>query len=812
MLHDFRTGIRQLRREPRFTSAVVVVLALAAGANLAVFSVVDAVLLEPLPYGHPERLVRIWEANPSRGIFRSPVSRGNFADWRRQASSFEAIEAFFVEPRDTVVRFDDGAEVVRMGIATSGFMRMLRVPPLIGHDDAGYRLSYRFWKRRFGGAPNAIGRDVWFEGNRQFARPIVGVMPHDFDFPTGSDMWSTMSFGTERSARNVTVLARLKEGVTLAQARSEMTVLAASLAREFPADNAGWEVEIAPFRETLIAGVRPSLMLLYVSVSLLLIIATANVAVLCLVRRIRRRRDVSVRIALGASPWRIVRHGFIECALLATGASTIALAIAAVAIRLLVTTAPPAIPRLLEVSVSPRVLGAAVALALLMTAVMLGLVSARGFSLQDLRGGPAEARRGATPRLSATLAIAEIAACTFLLIAVSAAVRTFIALHNAPLGFQPAGVLMVDVRQPVLKLGEIVKHYPTRRFLATADAITAYAATIPGVTAVGLTSSPPLVRRTGTAHYRAIGFAITGRLTGAPELAGDADQASFGLVDQGFFDAMSMRVVAGRVFASSDRLDARQIDDRDTERGWGAAVVNETFARRVWPGRNAVGQFLQVDLASFRSVEVVGVVNDVISVSGQPPAPTIYLPYAQDPADRFTVLVRSAADPAIVATALSRFFRERFGSDVTSFGARTYAEAVSEALARPRFVSRVMSGFGVVALVLTGVALYTVLSFVVILRQREMAIRISLGADPRRLGHGVYQSGLAISSVGLALGGLLGGGLSRVLGSFVGEWPSVAGPDLVLVALAVVVTGGIASGLPALRAARTDPIRLLKAE
>ena len=817
MLDDLRAAARQLRREPRFSISIVLLLSLGAGANLSVFAVVNTVLWRTLPYRDPDRLVRIWEANPSRAIVRSPVSRGNFADWRSDATSFEAIEAFSPQPRDELVQFDGDAEVVRVGAGTPGLTPMLGVPPLLASGDAhGYRLSHGFWRRRFAESKDVLGAKVVLEGFSQHPLTITAVMPRSFDFPSGADMWSTWTDGdsrteSARAARNLHVVARLKPGVTLAQAQEELAALEAQLARDYPRINEGWTVEIQPLQDVLTADVGPSLRMLYLAVSLLLLVATANVATLCLARRVRRIRDISVRIAIGATPWRILRLAAAESALLAGASAACGLGIAAIAIKTLVAAAPAAIPRVVEIRLDARAYAATAALALLMATVMTVLVSARAtVSLRALRGGHTPALAGR--RLRGALVILEIAACACLLIVSATSIDAFLSLQREDLGFRPDNVLAIDVRQPIMKAGEVVKHYPTRRFLATADAAVESAASLPGVEAVGLAWAPPLARLPATVQYRPLDHAATGPLTGAPPVTGPGvREAGYQQVDPGYFDALGIQIVAGRAFRRSDRLDERQIDDFDADRGAGAAIVSASFARRVWPGASPIGRYLAVDLASYRSLDVVGLVSDVVTTPGDEPRPTIYVPYGQNPVDRFTLLVR-ANDPLGIAGPLRTLLRDRLGTDVATFDSRTYHDIVATALARPRFTSRIMSSFGTIALVMTSAALYAVLSFLVLLRAREIAIRMSLGANPRGVALDVFRNGLALCGAGMALGTGLALLLTRIFQARIGGLPAAGAIEVAVVSVAVFVAGAAASYVPARRAARVDPILLLKAD
>ncbi|MGH9411980.1 MAG: ABC transporter permease, partial [Vicinamibacterales bacterium] len=290
MRQDAVYAIRALLRDRRFSTAVVIVLALGIGADLAVYALVSAILIRPLPYRDPDRLVRLWETNPAAGIRQSPVSDGTFSDWRRELKSFDDIEAFEPRTRDTIVQIGRDAEVVRQSGATDGFMRMLGVPPAL-RSGKGVRLSYFYWTRRFGRDPSVIGSKIVFEGFAQYPRTIGGVMPKTFDLPSGADLWGVITgLGDDRDYRGTYAIARLKPDVTIAQAQAELDMMSRRLAERYPAANGGWRGVIEPLKDSIVAPARAPLVLLYVSVSLLLLIAASNVAILFAVRRLGRRR------------------------------------------------------------------------------------------------------------------------------------------------------------------------------------------------------------------------------------------------------------------------------------------------------------------------------------------------------------------------------------------------------------------------------------------------------------------------------------------------------------------------------------------
>lgn len=812
LAQDLRDAARHLRRNLRFALTVLSVLALGIGANVAVLTVLHALLLQPLPYAEPDRLVRLWESNPEQGLLRSPVSRGNFYDWRERARSFEYIEAFS-GPGDRLVRFGSGdPEIVRQASGTDRFLEMLGVAPAIGTTD-GIRLSRAFWQRRFGADSRAIGTRYIFEGFASQPLHVSGVMPEGFDFPAGADAWGTLSFGRARHARNVRVLARLKPGVSLEQARAEMDVLAAALAREHPAENSGWRVEMAPLRDTIVGDVRSTLWLLYGAVCLVLLIAISNAAGLVLARRIQLQRDTAVRLALGASVGRLRRRQGFECALLAAAAGLAGLAIAAAAIEIMLALAPPAIPRIHEIAITTQVAYATLVLTAAVGLLLWVLSFGARLSITGLiAGGRQAGSRWATTTRSA-ITVAQIAFCVALLLVSIVVVRSFVALQAAPIGFESGGVLSVQIRHVLMKPGETVKHYPTRRFARVTGEVVALARGLPGVESAASAWHAPLSRASGSqSDFMILDTPRTGPLTGAPPVAGPAvRRAELQIVTPAYFETLHIPLLNGRYFDAADRLTDTEIDDHDAPRGTGVAIISESLARREWPGRDPLGSYLAIPSASYRSVEVVGIVADVRSNPDAEPPPIIYLPYAQAPMNDVTLLVRSSGAPIALAGTIRERLRA-YGSDISAFNVKTMDEIVARALARPRFTSAVMSWFGAAGVLIMAAGLYSLLSFMVVQRTRELAVRLAVGAAPRHVLAIVVGRGLRLAFIGIAAGLITARIGERLVRSAL---PDVQPVDLrsgVIAAAAILALACLASYVPARRATRIDPVAALRTE
>jgi putative ABC transport system permease protein len=803
MIHDIKISMRRLLRSPRFSITAVLLLATGIGANVAVFAVVHALLLTPLPYADPDRLVRIWQSNLERGISRSPVSRSDFFDWREHSASFDYIEGFH-GTRETIVRFGSGdPEIVRQASGTDGFFEMLGVRPLAGSAANGRPISHAFWQRRFGADPGAIGTTYTIEGFEQYPASIEAVMPQTFDFPAGAESWTVLSF--EKSAtRDVNVVARLRRGVTFDQARAELDSMAGEQS---------WRVEMVPLRDTIVGDVRPTLWLLYSAVCLVLTIAVMNVAGLHLARKIEREREMAVRLALGAGVARLARQHLLESVLLTTAGVAIGLGVAVAAMRVILALAPASMPRVQEIAISGGVLaiGAPLWAAVSLVLSALSWPGLRRTAAALTAGGRASGSRR-SGRARSALMIGQIAFCVALLLLSAVVVRTFVALQRAPAGFDAAGVLTIQVRQPIVVPGEVVKHYPLRRFARVTRQATEAIDTLPGVESVAGAMQAPLSGLPRQAAYRILERPVEGPYRGKPPVAGaGARRAALHIVTPAYFATLAIPLQAGRSFDERDRLSEAQIDDHDAWRGVGVAMVSDSFARREWPGDGAVGRYLTVDAAEYRSVRIVGVVGDVRTRPGADAQPAIYLPYGEAPRADLTLLVRTSGDPVTLAAALRERMRV-FGSDLAAFNIQTLDEIAATALAQPRFSGAVMAGFGIAGVLFTAAGLYSLLSFLVSQRSRELAIRVALGAGSRALQSLVLNRGLGLTAIGAGLG--VGGAVaaSRLLQSIVpalqtGDWPLAAATIIVVLSVA-----SLASYVPARRAARIDPILALRQE
>jgi predicted permease len=571
---------------------------------------------------------------------------------------------------------------------------------------------------------------------------------------------------------------------------------------------------MVPLHETIVGDVRATLWLLYGAVCLLLVIAVSNAAGLVLARLAQLRTDRAVRLALGASVFRLLRQQCFECGLLAAAAGLSGLAIASATINLMLVLAPPTIPRLSEIRVTSEIVSATLAVAAIV-GLLLWVLSAFGNRLPvtALTAGGRQAGSASTTRIRSAIVVGQVAFCVGLLMASAMVVRSFLIIQSAPNGFESGGVLSVQIRHPIMKPGEVVKHYPTRRFVRVTEDILNAAQAVPGVESTAGAWYAPLARRSPRrTDYTILEKPLIGPLSGAAEITGPGlREAQLQIATPAYFTTLRIPLLAGRAFDSSSRLGENEIDDRDAPRGTGVAIISASLARREWPTGGALGRYLAVSNASYRSVQVIGIVGDVRSAPGAEPMPAIYLPYAQAPMSEVTLFVRTAGDPSAVAPEVRNRLRT-FGADIGAFNVRTMDEIVAAALAKPRFSSAVMSWFGAAGVLFTATGLYSLLSFLVAQRTRELAVRLAVGASSGDILRLVVGRGLALGVVGTAVGagaGWLGHGIVR------SALPEILPADpwtILIPAGAVLAVALLASYIPARRATRIDPVIALRAE
>jgi putative ABC transport system permease protein len=807
-MNEFRYALRSLRQSPGFTLVAVLTLALGIGANTMIFSVVSGVLLRPLPYASPERLVRVFEShNGSHGS----VSPPDYVDWRDQSNVFEGLATLNSGSSFALSSGTGPAQQVPGASVTPNFFSVLGVSPLLGRDFASAEgipgqthvalLGYGLWRRRFGGDPTIIGHSIRLDGE---SYQVVGIMPVGKEYPRDAELWVPLAFteqdlATQRGAHYLDVIGRLRLGITLERAQTEMTAIAARLAESYPTTNRDAGALEVPLLESMVGGVAPALKILLGAVGLVLLIACTNVANLALARARRRERELSVRLALGAGRWRLVRGVLAESVLLSAAGGLIGTAIAAWGVPVLRALRPGDIPRLDEVHMDAVVLGFALAVSLLSALLFSVLPAVQIATRGELRESLTSEGRSLTAHKRALrsrngLVVAEMALAVTLLAGAALLVRSFLSLVQVDPGFQPDHVLSFSLSLPD------ARYNTPERADAFYSQLLERLRALPGVQAAGAVFGLPLSGfRYGMSAYELDGLKLS-------DIDQDRLDTQIRIVTPDYFRAMGIAVVKGRSFTEADRAGAPP-----------AIIVNEAAAKLLWPGQDPLGHRLTIGttfgLGRGRvGGEVVGVVRNTRDFGLEADArPETFLAHAQVPVGFMSVVMSAVGEPeALRRAAVAQV--AALDPEVPAYDARTMDERVSEAVARPRFYMLLLGAFSLVALVLAAIGIYGVMSYTVGERRREIGVRIALGARPAEVLGMVVRQGMMIGAVGVAIGlagSLAGARALRTLLYGVGptDVAAFAGAVGLLAAVAL-----LACYVPARRAARVDPMEALRYE
>jgi putative ABC transport system permease protein len=801
---DLRYSLRTLRKSPGFAAAAAGILALGIGANTALFSVVDAVLLRPLPFPEPGRMMRLQEAPPppAEPGRAGPVSPANYLDWRSQSHTFAALAAY----RGGSLTWTGQQEPEALTAATvaGDFFSVLAVRPLLGrvfapgeeepgHDDVVI-LSQALWQSRFGSDPQVLGRELVLDGRRH---TVVGVMPAlrvAAWYPATVQVWKPLAWTAEeravRGERILNVIARLRPGVDRLQAQAEMATLAGRLAREYPDTDKGWSAIVQPLHDYLVGGVRPALLLLLGAVAFVLLIACANVANLVLVRTLGRSKEMAIRGTLGASRGRLVQQLVAEALLLALAGAVLGLYLAHFGVALLVGFLGNLLPLGLDVHLDLRILAFTLGTSLF-AGLAAGLAPAWFFLRSDLhralqRGlGRTDATVGGR-RTRGALVVAEVALSLVLLLGAALMIESLGVLQRDDPGCDPHGVL-------TWVLGLPRQQYPEpRQQSAFFDRVLTRLRALPGVEAAATVDWLPL-----TEPGLNEPVAIAGRTTGA---LAEQPQVAVRLISSGYLRTLRIALRRGRDFTAEDILDRPAV-----------VLISESMVRRFWPGEDPLGKRLILGIAPHVSQEVVGVVADVkvdgLRVAG--PVPTVYQPMAQRPWLATTFVVRTKIRPESLVPAVTRAIHAE-DKDLPLLEVATLDSAVAAMLSQERFTMLLLSAFAGLALLLAAVGIYSVLSYTVGRRVQEIGVRMALGAQVRDVLRLVVVEGMRPILLGIVLGLGAALALGRALASlFYGV--SVADPILFgTVALLLAGVALLASLGPAWRAARVPPSEALK--
>src|SRR5919198_6010446 len=808
LLQDLRYGLRVLLKQPGFTAVAVFAAALGIGANAAIFSVVNAVLLRPLPYKEPQRLVLLHENLPRLGWSLLNVSPAEYLDYKEQNRTLSGVAAF----EGLSLNLTGQGEPVRVEAerVSPDLFALLGVSPARGRafaaeeDRAGAGrvvvLSHGLWQRQFGADPSVVGRTVRLDGEPY---TVVGVMPAGFQFPYAktsfiapAELWVPLAISDEERKNRAAsfdygVVGRLKPGVTLAEAQADIERVAADSQRQHP-DICRGDAQVTPtvvgFEQETVQGVRPLLLILAGVVGLVLLIACANVANLLLARATARRREIAVRRALGAGTLRLVRQLLTESLLLSLMGGAAGLLLASWAIDLIKRFAPVDVPRLYDAGLNPRVLVFTLA-ASLATGLLFGLAPALdgsrldvGAALKEAEGRAGRGREGR--RLRSLLVVFETAAALVLLVGAGLLVNSLARLLRVPPGFEPEGVAVARTAMPRSRYSEVEQSRQAyRRVLERLAAV-------PGVRSAAVASNLPLADR------RNIGFRVEGADESAENTAYNA------LVSEDYFRVMGIAVLKGRAFDEGDRAGGRPV-----------VVVSQSFARRFWPGGDALGK--RIEWGGWQGADwltVVGVVADGKGTTlDAESAPAVYMPIFQLPRARENVvfLARTDGDTVGLAAAMRREIRAVDG-ELPVYDARPMTELVAASLAQRRFSTWALAAFAAAALLLAAVGLYGVVSYTVTQRTYEIGIRVALGARGPDIFRLVVGQGLALAGAGVAIGLVAALALTRVLrgllfGVSAADPLTFAGVTLLLLAVTF-----IACLAPARRAAKVDPLVSLR--
>ncbi len=798
LARDARYAIRTLRARPAFSLTAVLVLALGIGASTAIFSVVDTVLLRPLPFAEPDRLVLVLEKKlPQLPMFT--VAPGNFLTWQAQNRTFESMAAWRAAAFDLTGSGEP--ERLRGQRITWNLFGLLGVRPVAGRDfradeDATGAppvvvLSHDLWQRRFGGDPGVIGRPLTLNG---VAHTVVGVAPTSMPLlHRETAVWVPMAF-TERQraqygSHYMRAIGRLKPGVRFEQAEADLDTIARRLEAEHPNENKGWRVLPMPLAESFVGQVRPALLMLLGAVGLVLLVACANVANLFLAHGLGRRKELAIRAALGAGRARLVRQFLTESALLALAAGATGLLLAHWLLKGLLALVPVTLPRAGEIGLSASAAGCALALSVL-TPLLFGLFPSLQVSkigLSEALGAGGRAGRGAVrPHARRALIVGEMAMAAILLVGAGLFARTFTRLIQVDPGFVASHAVTASFALPPARYPEDGDAY--RFYKQLVDRVSQAS----GVRAAGVTAGMPLSNDYMTS------MSIEGRPIVPPA---DRPSVNYYGVSPGFFEAMGIRLVRGRLPTERDDAEAPRV-----------AVVNETLARQFFAGEDPIGRRIQVGMGSEAWCEVVGIVVDTrqYGLRGETTA-QFYQPYAQQPFSGMTLVVRTDRGPAFVASVLREAVRA-IDPAVPVGRIRTLDDVLAEATGRERFSMVLLAAFAASALLLSAIGLYGLLAYSVRQRRVEVGVRMAHGAKPRQVLWMFVREGIGLGLLGAAIGLAAAQGLARLVASLLFSVTPTDPVTLSLVFVSLVAAAALASLVPAYRAMRTDVVGALRAE
>jgi len=812
MVRELRYGLKALARQPAVSLVVVLTLALGIGANTALFSVVDALLLRPFPIPDIERLVQVWETLPERAEDRRSVAPANFLDWQRQSRVFEhlvAAEWWDANLTDITGQFDP--ERLQGYLVSPQFFDALGLKPELGRTflpeeatpgrERVAVIGHGLWSRRFASDPALVGGSVIVDG---LAYTVVGIAPQGFDYPFGTEIWAPLAFDEKTAAwrdrHYLNVIGRLKDEETLEDARAEMELIATRLAQHYPDTNAGEGVNVMALRRAVVDEGSPNFLIIWqASVLFVLFIACVNVANLQFARGADRQRELAIRIALGAGRFRVIRQLLTESLVLSLAGGALSLAFAWVGAQLIRSNMPANIARFIrgwsEIDVDGRLIGLTLIVAVV-AGLAAGVLPAWQASQAGLTEALREGGRSATSgvgrrRLRNVLVVAEVGLALMLLVAAGLTIRGTVRMLRAPQGYDPDRLLTLTISLPEKKYAEA----STRREFYRD--VLAGSASLGEAVAVAAVNNLP---SGGSSSSRRI--IVEGRPV---ETAVQQPSADYRVITPNYFETLRIPLLNGRAFTETDREGSPPV-----------AIISEGMARRFWPEQDAIGKRFQISTEPELSwLTVVGVAGDVmhdwfLSSTGRI-RPTFYRPFAQDPGFRMTVAIRTRGEPTSLTPAVRSQIR-RVAPDQPVYAVRSMRRVLSDRLLGPQYAATLMGVFGAIALVLAAVGVYGVMSYSVARRTHEIGVRVALGAARRDVLWMTIGQGLRLATVGVAVGLLLALALGQVMASALFGVVSLDAATFVGFTAVLLSAALLASYLPARRALRVDPIVALRVE
>jgi putative ABC transport system permease protein len=795
-VQDIRYTLRLFRKTRGITFVSLLALAMGIGANCAVYTVVNAVLIRPLPYKNPENIIMVWETNPQRNQNEVSVSYPNFKDWQEQSQGFESLAASVYQSFNITGR--TGPDRLHGLRVTSNLLPLLGANITVGRsflpdeEQPGKNevviVSHNLWQVRFGGQPDLLNSTVTLN---DVPYTVVGILPPEFQYPpvwpTGADIFVPLTPNTERRNRSLTVVGRPKPGVTLARLQTEMTTIAENLQAHYADTNKDRGVRLIPIQEQVVGGIRTTLVIFLCAAGFVLLIGCANIANLLLARASSRQKEIAIRLAMGASRWRLIRQLLTESVVLALCGGVLGMLFLTFGITLLVSLLPEDIPRIKGVSVDGRVLAFAVLVSIL-TGLIFGLIPALQSSKPDLNEVLKDSSRGTTSGtgrryVRSLLVVAQVAMTVVLLTGAALMIQSFVRLQDVDPGLNPNKVLTMWLSLPK-------PHY------AQPDQQTAFfqqalerVKSLPGVKAAGLINALPLGGRNEN-----ISFTVPGREASAQE----TPVAGFRPASPGYFDAMGIPLIRGRVF-----------EDRDSKIAPGVVMINQTMARKIWPDEDPIGKSLIV-APEKTPREIVGIVGDTKHRGlDMDYFPEMYLPYVQRPVDSLHLVVRTSSDPVDMVSSI-RGTIWTVDKDIPIAQVKSMSQIASESVAPKRFYTFLLSAFAVIALTLAIAGVYGTISYTVSERTHEIGVRVALGAQPNNILSVIIGQGMRLVIVGEVFGIAAAFGLTRIIQSFLYGTGTTDLKTFIGVPLLLAIVGLLACYLPARTATRVDPAIALR--